>query len=175
MRTRAVWIALVALAGIVGLGVFIPAWTQSSKDQPRALPTDSHLAILNLVARYAHSYDEARLDEFENLFAADAALDMDGLKMKIGPEMRLMLEARSEGFKKAGQQRRHHFSAPVVEADGPHRATVRLNALIVSTNLKTNQRNLVATGVYEGVLTQQKDSAWKIADWAFKPDGRMGD
>lgn len=173
MNSKAAWIVLVALAVFVGIGLFLPAWTQSAKDQPRALPTESHLAILNLVGRYAQTYDEARLDEFEHLFASDASLDMDGLKMKIGPEMRLMLDARSEGFRKAGLQRRHHFSSAVVEADGPHRATVRLHALVTSTNLKTNQRNLVASGVYEGVVTQQKDAAWKIADWSFKPDGRV--
>jgi len=40
------------------------------------LPTEDHLAILNLYARYAHSADRGDLDEFERCWAADGSFEV---------------------------------------------------------------------------------------------------
>lgn len=132
------------------------------------------LAILDLLHRYGHCYDEGDFDALERCFAEDATFAISGgiggmpAVMTGRAEIRERMEARRAAT--AGAQRRHLITNVIMDADGED--TVRAASYLLLGSTEDGQLHLPVTGRYTDVLVRQ-GGGWAIAERTLAMDGTI--
>lgn len=114
----------------------------------KRLSTADRLAIAESFARYGHSYDGGRIDDYMALFASDAHIDLGGHIFDNPQALRTVAERRVQGFADGGIQRRHLFTNIAVEPIEPGRAQAVAYYLITSSDRARGEWRPLTTGLY---------------------------
>lgn len=132
------------------------------------------LAILDLLHRYGHCYDEGDFDALETCFAEGATFAIGGgiggmpAVMTGRAEIRERMESRRAAT--AGAQRRHIITNVIMDADGED--TVRTASYLLLGSTENGQLHLRVTGRYTDVLVRQGEG-WAIAERTLAMDGTI--
>lgn len=133
------------------------------------------LAIHELFATYAHTYDQGRLDDLADLWTEDAVFEIRG---SIGSMPTVMagrdqivahMRARHEATRPV--QRRHVITNVVVESLDGDTATAAATLLLGST--LDGLLSLPVTGRYEDELARV-DGRWRIRRQVLTLDAPLG-
>lgn len=139
------------------------------------LDADDRLAILDLLGRYGHTYDEGRVDALGDLFTEDGELEIRG---RIGGMPAVMrgreeivghMRARWEATQPA--QRRHVTTNLVIDETGAGRATAASYLLLGSTT--DGALRLPVTGRYVDELEKGGDGRWRFRRRVLTLDGDL--
>lgn len=132
------------------------------------------LEILELFPRYAHTYDEGRLDRLGELFTEDATFEIHG---SIGAMPAVMegrqgiVEHMSARYRETRPaQRRHIITNVVIEeltAD-----TARIAAYLLLGTTSADQLSLPVTGRYTDDL-RKVDGRWRIHRQVLRLDAAL--
>ncbi len=129
------------------------------------LSARDRLEILELYARYTHTFDEGRAEQLGELFTADGQFTRPGADPIRG---RAALEAMVRAAAARGTGNRHLVSAVVIEPppdDGPGRAIGRAYVQVVGG---AGRFDPVAFGRYEDEF-HHDGGRWRIRSRSFIP------
>lgn len=141
-----------------------------------ALDADDRLAIIDLLSRYGHTYDEGDIVALGDLFTEDGEFEIRG---RIGgmpsvlrgrDEIVARMAARREATQPA--QRRHLTANLVVDETGSGRATTACYLLLGSTT--DGALRLPVTGRYVDDLEKGRDGRWRFRRRVLTLDGDLG-
>lgn len=133
------------------------------------------LAILDLMARYAHCYDEGDVASLAPLFTSGAVFRFDppipGFpdRLEGGDSIVAAMQERYAATRPA--QRRHIITNVLIDPDGPDRAQVASYLLLGST--VDGGLSLPVTGRYADVVVRDEGS-WRFADRVLRLDATLG-
>jgi 3-phenylpropionate/cinnamic acid dioxygenase small subunit len=141
-----------------------------------ALGADDRLAIIDLLSRYGHTYDEGRVEALGELFTEDGEFEIRG---RIGG-MPSVLRGRAEIVRHMTArrqatlpaQRRHVTTNLVVDDAGSGRASAACYLLLGSTADGTLQ--LPVSGRYVDDLEKGEDGRWRFRRRVLTLDGDLG-
>lgn len=141
------------------------------------MDTADRLAIIDVLHRYAHCYDEGDLDGLAALFTEDATFTIGGgaiggmpSTMQGRAEIRESMGRRREAT--AAAQRRHLITNVIVDDIADDRAAAASYLLLGST--EDGALALPVTGRYTDELVRQADGTWRISRRELRLDGRIG-
>lgn len=133
------------------------------------------VAILDLMARYAHSYDEGRLEELGPLFTAEAVFRFDppiaGFPAELVGRDAIAGAMQARYAATAPAQRRHIITNVLIDPVTDDRAEVASYLLLGSTT--DGVLNLPVTGRYTDVVVRD-EGRWRYAERLLRLDARLG-
>ena len=139
------------------------------------MDVNDRLGILDLMARYAHSYDEGMLDDLGPLFTADAVFRFDppipGFPAELDGRDAIVSAMRARYAATAPAQRRHIITNVLIDPLGPDRAEVASYLLLGSTS--DGSLVLPVTGRYSDVVVRD-EGRWRYAARLLRLDARLG-
>jgi hypothetical protein len=134
------------------------------------------LAIIDLVNRYGHTYDEGHVDAMGELFTPDGEFEIRGSiggvpnVMRGREEIVAHMKARREATQPA--QRRHLTTNVIVDPDGPDRARAACYLLLGTTT--DGDLTLPVTGRYTDEVVRDGDGSWRFRRRLLTLDGSLG-
>jgi 3-phenylpropionate/cinnamic acid dioxygenase small subunit len=157
-----------------GLGGAIPRGLSSIRQATAAMHSEISAEyrseILELISRYAYTFDEDRLSDYVALFLDDAELsfyntgsDTPTVTTSSNQErLSVMQDIRSGPINQPGQPR-HTQTNTILTAIAPGRVAGRTMLTCTQQPYDASPCRLLFTGVYEDVF-QQTDQGWRFAE-----------
>lgn len=131
--------------------------------------------IMDLMARYAHSYDQGRGADLGPLFTADAVFRFDppivGFPEELAGRDAIVTTMEARYAATVPAQRRHVITNVLIDPDGPDRAAVASYLLLGSTT--DGELVLPVTGRYTDVVVRD-EGRWRFAQRLLQLDSRLG-
>jgi ketosteroid isomerase-like protein len=126
------------------------------------LTTEDRLAILDLIARYNHAYDQGDGEAYADTWTEDGVFE--GARTARG---RAELQAMPQSSAERGWSVRHWTANPVIDGDGDE-ATMRLYLTVL--RIDADGHRIDQTGIYTDRLRRVQGS-WKFVHRHLTPDG----
>lgn len=169
----ALLILAIPLSGIASDPADIKA-TLSAED----FEVRDRLEILNLLQAYSHAADGLHTELFGEAFTEDAVFSIAPYIGGAEAPLQTMgrgrtaivaaLSDRHDAFRKAGTQRRHFLTNPIVWKQTETTAEVSVY-LQLRASTQGSASKLVATGRYQGRV-RKTAAGWRISEWTFFSD-----
>lgn len=118
------------------------------------MDTGDRLDIIEAYARYAHTYDEGRLDEMAMMFTEDCTFEIRGSISTMPSTMtgrgEILAQMTERRRATVDAQRRHIITGTIVQSLGPDHAAAQAYLLLASTT--QGALVLPTTGRYDDEL-----------------------
>lgn len=125
---------------------------------------EDRLEILDLLARYAHAYDEGDRATLETLFTADAEFHIRGSVGRVPATMvgrDAIVAALAGKWEAIRPEQRRHVATNLVVLDQSE-STARAASYLVLVATSGGTPTVLATGRYEDDLVKGPDGRWRI-------------
>lgn len=135
------------------------------------------IAILDVIARYSHTFDNREIDAFAQLFTEDGVFEFiaaDASAPELSLPSRADIHAWVTGWYAdldPAIQSRHHQSGTVFETLTPDRAETVTLLLTTAQHPGEAAPRVKMTGVYHDTWRKTADG-WKLAHRRLRYDGR---
>lgn len=118
-------------------------------------------AIRNTLARYCHTCDDGRFDEFGELFEPDGVFAVQGMDPVAGQDA---IRAFMEAAQPPERRGKHLCGIPLVAVDdNGDTASASTDFVFVGRAEDGGGWSVVAVGRYEDRLVRSSDGAWRFA------------
>jgi hypothetical protein len=131
------------------------------------------LAVINLLYSYGYLFNEAKLEEFLDLFAKSASIELGQGNNKVIMNLsqwREYISSLQQFSKQQQSQPRHILSAPRFDSQTDDKASGQVYLQLFTT--KNDITWLVTTGVY-GFTAVKQANEWKLNCWVVKLDSSL--
>jgi 3-phenylpropionate/cinnamic acid dioxygenase small subunit len=129
------------------------------------MDVEDRIAITDMLARYAHTYDAGDWDGLKQVFTHDAEYEILGQVGKMPSVMRgadeivAAFRARREEIQPA--QRRHLSTNLAIDANGHPDSAIATSYLLLAST-REGHFEVLAAGRYDDVLQKGTDGQWRI-------------
>lgn len=137
------------------------------------------LAILELISRFAHYFDEGQLNDWANLFTEDGAIEFRRLNkvevaVRIQGREQIKASGETRGRDLGSKKLRHQQLNPLIIELGENYAVARTYITVLSIDTPKTLPRLIFSGVYQDELVKQ-DGQWLFKQRTTFPDSIIHD